>query len=113
MKVIELEPIPSVRIQFKHSYYKNVPNISGCYALTNYENDILYIGLSDNLQNRFLQHLDNPDKTSTTENGKVIWFHFLEYDIINLPRLERTWLNKYEAFHGNKPILNKYNSPVK
>jgi len=113
MKIEELEPKPLFKIQFKHSFYKNIPSISGCYVLTNYDNDILYIGLSDDLQSRFLQHLNNPEKTIPTENGKVIWFYYLEYDITNLPKLERTWLNRFEALHGYKPILNKINSPVK
>lgn len=86
--------------------------MAGCYVLTSFEDDILYIGLSDNLHNRFQQHLDNPEKTGMTKNGKAVWFYFLEYEVINLEKLERSWLHQYECIHGNLPVLNKFNSPV-
>jgi len=113
MKIEELLPKPDNKVHFKLSFYKNVPKISGCYILTTLENDILYIGLSDNLHNRFQQHLDNPEKTQPTPVGKATWFFYLEYDINNLPKLERTWLNQFEAISGELPLLNKVNSPVK
>jgi hypothetical protein len=113
MKIEQLLPKPDNKVPFKLSSYKNVPKISGCYVLSTFENDILYIGLSDNLYNRFKQHLDNPEKTYPTPNGKAVWFYYMEYDKINLPKLERTWLNQFEGIHGELPILNKVHSPIK
>jgi len=112
MKIEQLSPEPCNKVQFKLSFYKSVPKISGCYILTTFENDILYIGLSDNLYNRFQQHLDNPQKTQPTIIGKAVWFFYMEYDTNNLPKLERTWLNQFESTQGELPILNKVNSPV-
>jgi len=112
MKIDELVPYPKDRIQFKLASYKSVPKVTGCYVLATFENEILYIGLSENLKGRFQQHLDNPVKTSPTKDGKAVWFYFATYDPKNLPHLERTWINQYVALHGRLPVLNKVNSPI-
>jgi len=112
MKIDELQPQPTNKIQFKLTAFKKVPQYAGCYALTTFENEILYLGLSDNLFIRFQQHLDNPEKTNPTSEGKVIWFYFTSYDKSNLPKLERTWINQFVNIHGRLPILNKVNSPI-
>ncbi len=112
MKVEKLIPIPKDNVLFKLSSFKSVPKETGCYVLTTFDNDILYIGLSENLNDRFKQHLDNPEKTNPTKEGKAIWFYFTTYDPKNLPKLERTWINQFVALHGRLPILNKVNSPV-
>lgn len=112
MKIDELTPKPTDKVQFKLASYKAVPQENGCYVLTTFDNDILYIGLAKNLNNRFKQHLDNPEKTNPNLEGKVIWFHFTTFDPKNLPKLERTWLNQFSNKHGRLPTLNKVNSPV-
>lgn len=112
MKINELIPLPKEKVSFKLASFKSVPNKTGCYVLTTFDDDILYIGLSDNLFNRFQQHLDNPDKTNPTKEGKAFWFYFADYDPKNLPKLERTWLNQFTSKHGRRPILNKVDSPV-
>lgn len=112
MKVEQLDPFPSAKFPFKYSAYKEIPRISGCYALITFSNDILYIGLSVNLHNRFQQHLDSQDKVGITEDGKAVWFYYMTCEASKLQRLERTWLNQYEAIHGNKPIFNKISSPL-
>lgn len=112
MKIEELTPKPTDKIQFKLVSFKAVPSSSGCYVLTTFDNDILYIGLTINLSTRFRQHLDDPDKTNSTSEGKAIWFYFTTFDPKNLPKLERTWLNQYASDHGKLPILNKVNSPT-
>ncbi len=76
------------------------------------EDYILYIGLSENLYDRFQQHLDNQEKTSPTKEGKAVWFYYLTYKVDNLPKLERTWLNQFNSNNGRHPILNKMNSPI-
>ena len=112
MKVEELIPQPKEKVQFKLSFYKYVPKVAGCYIITTYDNDILYIGLSEKLYDRFQQHLNNPQKINPTEAGKGIWFYFEPYDHQNLQKLERTWINQFVAIHGRLPILNKVNSPI-
>lgn len=112
MKVEELIPQPKDRVHFNLVSFKLVPKVTGCYVLTTFDNNILYIGLSENLNDRFQQHLDNPEKTNPTKEGKAIWFYFTTYEQNNLPKLERTWLNQFNNRHGRQPILNKINSPV-
>jgi len=112
MKIDELIPKPIDKVQFKLASFKIVPQENGCYVLTTFEDDILYIGLATNLYSRFQQHLDNPEKTNPTSEGKAIWFYFSTFDPRNLPKLERTWLNQFTNKHGQLPILNKINSPV-
>jgi hypothetical protein len=112
MKIDSLVPKPINKVQFKLAFYKSVPAESGCYVLATFDNDILYIGLASNLNNRFKQHLDNPEKTNPTNNGKAIWFYYTTFDPKNLPKLERTWLNQFSDIHGQLPTLNKIYSPV-
>ena len=112
MKLDDITPKPLDKVQFKLIAYKNVPKTNGCYVLTTFDNDILYIGLAIDLHNRFKQHLDNSEKTNPTADGKAIWFYYTTFDPKNLPKLERTWLNQFTNNHGRLPILNKVNSPV-
>lgn len=112
MKIEELTPQPEEKVHFTLASFKMVPKQSGCYVLTTFGGAILYVGLSDNLFNRFQQHLDNSEKTNPTKEGKAIWFYFKIYDPKNLPELERTWLNQFTCKHGIRPILNKADSPV-
>lgn len=112
MKIEQLIPTPNSKVLFKLSSFKLVPKDPGCYVLATFENEILYIGLSDNLFTRFQQHLANPEKTNPTKEGKAVWFYYIIYDQINLPKLERTWINHFAAIRGKLPILNKVNSPI-
>lgn len=112
MKIIELDPNPPKKVRFDLSAFKNVPNTAGCYVLTTFGDDILYIGQAINLFRRFQEHLDNPEKVLPTEIGKSFWFYFLESDKVKLNILERTWLGKYERIHGSLPIFNKVHPPV-
>jgi len=112
MKVKEVIPLPKDKVHFKLAYFKSIPKEAGCYILANFYNDILYIGLSENLFNRFQEHLNNPEKTNSTEDGKAYWFYYLKYDSKNLEGLERSWMNQYENVHGESPILNKISSPI-
>ncbi len=112
MKVEQLIPEPKDKVQFKLAAFKSVPKDAGCYALATFDNDILYLGLADNLFDRFQQHLINPEKTNPTKDGKAVWFYYTTYDKNNLPKLERTWINHFTAIHGQLPILNKVNSPI-
>ncbi len=112
MRIEKLVPQPRNRVYFNLTSFKLVPKQAGCYVLATFKNKILYIGLSDNLHKRFQQHLENPEKTNQTADGKAAWFYFIAYNPKNLLELERTWINHFMALHGRLPILNKMNSPV-
>lgn len=59
-----------------------------------------------------MEHLETPEKTKATVDGRAFWFYFLKYTENNLPKLERTWLNQFTSIHGRRPILNKADSPI-
>ena len=112
MKVHELNPQPVKNILFQRDQYLLMPKLSGCYVLVNTDNDILYIGQAVNFNQRFQQHLDNPEKTSPTRKGIAWKFYFLEYDIKKLSFLENTWLQEFQQKEGCLPILNKVQAPI-
>jgi excinuclease UvrABC nuclease subunit len=113
MKTDVLVPPPDNRIEFSYQKVKFVPAKGGCYVLTNYFNDIVYIGLATNLNRRMQDHLDNKEKTQSTAKGIAYWFHYRLVDDPNrLNSIERGWLNQYELNYGDLPVLNKMHSPL-
>src|ERR1035437_7112077 len=112
MNVNELIPKPAFKVQLKLSYYIFIPKEAGCYILTTFDNEIIYVGASDNLFYRFQQHLNNAEKNNPNNKGKAIWFYYKIYGSENLPMLERAWINQFVMNHGKFPALNKVNSPV-
>jgi hypothetical protein len=54
------------------------------------------------------------DKTSKTGDFDRFFSknNYSIYNPINLPELERTWINQFIAVQGRLPILNKVNSPI-
>ena len=56
------------------------------------------------------EHLDDPQKTSPTSEGRTIFFHWIECE--NIDQVERGWLNWCEIIDGKKPVLNFASSPV-
>ncbi len=112
MKISSLDPSPKHRINFRRDQQKFVPTKAGCYVLATFVGVVLYIGLTKNLQRRFGDHLDDQHKTSTTEYGSVFYFHWIELELNQLEKVERTWQNECELEDGVLPILNKIKSPV-
>lgn len=114
MKVLELNPKPKNKIEFQFNKLKFIPNEFGCYVLTNFLGDILYIGLTNNLKVRYKQHLDTPKKVSMTELGVAYYFYYLILnDEAKLNKLERGWMNHFELLEGKLPILNSVHSPLR
>ena len=89
-----------------------MPELSGCYVLTNTDNSILYIGQAIKINQRFQQHLDNPEKTQPTQEGVAWKFWFLECDSKKLSFLENSWLQEFQRKEGHLPILNKVQAPI-
>lgn len=113
MKITELNPKVVLKSEFHLSKVKFVPERFGCYALTNYSNDIMYIGQTNNLKSRMIQHLKNSKKTKLTDLGVTYYFH---YKIVEkeseLNKLERGWLNHFELAEGKIPVLNSVHGPI-
>lgn len=106
MKVCDLKPQPMHSEPFQLRRSKYVPEQPGCYALTTFDDDILYIGRSVNLRQRMQQHLEDKEKTEMTEFGKALTFHWLGG--LEFPeQIEIAWINLHESVEGHKPVMNK------
>src|SRR5690349_5742465 len=110
MKIRELIPRPEECETFKRCRQRYVPEKSGCYALTTFNNVVLYIGLTNNLRRRMNEHLNCPDKVCRTSKGKPVLFHWVETDKVG--KIERTWLNIHIQHDGKLPELNKIYLPI-
>jgi hypothetical protein len=110
MKVGELFPTPNNYEPFRRSCQRFIPARPGCYAITVLSKEILYLGLTKNLRARMGNHLDNPEKTKATKNGRAAVFFWLE--TTDTRRVERTWMNIHIQREGALPILNRIYSPT-
>ena len=110
MNVQELNPSPEHRENFRRDRQRFLPSSAGCYVLVSFQDVVLYVGLTKDLRRRFGNHLDDPKKTSTTDNGRAVFFYWLECD--ELENIERTWQNECETVDGVLPILNRVASPL-
>ena len=105
-------PTVEHHVEFSLKARKFVPESPGCYALSTFERDVLYVGLTDNLNRRFFQHRETREKREPTTIGMAFWFYFLPCETRETNRIERTWLNEHLELHGVWPVLNKANSPL-
>ena len=113
MKVADLKPVPDRSGDFSHRGARSVPETAGCYSLSTFGNEILYVGLSVNLRARCLQHLDSDEKRGVTGRGRAFRFHFLQLATErDLHRVERGGMNQYVLEHGTLPELNKIYSTL-
>ena len=110
MNVSELVPQPTQQETFKRNRERYIPDRPGCYALATFSNVVLYIGLTNNLRRRMNEHLDNPEKTCETKNGRVVFFFWIESDDVH--KIERTWMNIHNQNEGALPEFNKVYSPT-
>ena len=110
MTIDLLVPRPAQKRRFSRAHQKFVPDRPGCYVLTTFSDEVLYVGLAVDLRRRMGNHLDDGAKTSETVLGRAIWFYWLETD--DLPRGERTWMNIHNLEEGRLPLLNSVYSPT-
>lgn len=110
MKIDFLVPQPPNNETFRRSRERFVPEASGCYVLTTFSRDVLYVGLTENLRRRMNEHLDSLQKTGETKIGRALLFFWIECTDTRL--IERTWLSIHIQHEGVRPVLNKVDSPI-
>lgn len=110
MKLDLLVPLPIASEPFRRNRERFIPSKSGCYVLTTFERDVLYVGLAVNLRRRMNDHLNSVAKTELTPQGRAVLFHWLESLEIN--KIERTWLNIHLIKEGGLPLMNRSYSPT-
>ena len=71
MKVEQLIPKVKERVQFSLKSWKFVPKVTGCYVLTTFDGEVLYVGLTDNLYRRFFEHRDTKEKRNATKGASA------------------------------------------
>ena len=113
MRINQLVPQLDKQVEFSLRYRRFIPKEAGCYALAAYNDEVLYLGLTEDLHRRFAQHRNGKEKCSKTPQGTAFWFYYLTCPMKELNRIERSWLNQHEELHGVWPVLNKVFSPVR
>lgn len=119
MKISALIPKCGGKVEFSRRELPRVPESPGCYALSNYRGDILYVGQTGQTESaartlrvRMGEHLDAPDKTAATTWGAAFWFHYLVAARPELNRIETGWVRQHEGVEGRMPPLNKRSPPA-
>lgn len=84
-----------------------VPAVAGVYALTNVYDQIAYVGESQDLRRRMLDHLNNPRMTRSTDSTLVHSFCFIVCDENEIKRKEQALLTAYKFHTGLLPPLNR------
>ena len=112
MEAGELRPGIERRVSFTLSSGGIVPDQPGCYALTTFSGEIVYIGQTDDLNRRFAEHCGDPDKRVMTPFGVVQFLQFRRCPLSDLNDLESTWTNQYEMRNGGElPYLGRLRPP--
>ena len=112
MKASALIPKCGKPVEFSRRELARVPESPGCYALSNYHGDILYVGKATSLRDRMGEHLDSPDKIAVTKLGAAFWFHYHVAEESRHKGIESGWYRLHEDAEGLPPPLNKQRPPA-
>lgn len=113
MKVAWLEPKVVNKVHFTWKGHILVPDSAGCYAITTFSEEVVYVGIASSLRNRMGDHLETPEKRGGFNGEVSYWFHFLEEgNEYQRKRIEAGWLLLSTAIDGCYPPLNKIASPA-
>lgn len=111
MKAFNLNPPCESKTLFSRDKLRGVPELPGCYALSNHQEEILYVGQATSLRGRMGDHLDSREKTAVTNLGAAFWFHYLVAESRQLNQIELGWSHQHENIEGRRPVLNKQSPP--
>ena len=113
MKVEKLCPLPEQKTEFAWPHCVSVPDQPGCYALTTYGGEVLYVGLaSKSIRERMSAHLDSPSKRNGSDNRVPFWFYYRTCGAPEVAAVERGWMNQSILEDGSLPPLNVVYSPM-
>lgn len=107
MKVNELVPHLAASVSFDHNGASGVPAASGCYALVSASGNVLYLGQSGNMRERFGDHVNDPDKRRSTPDGRATRFHYKA--LADRQRTEESLLAQFRARERRLPYLHGQN----
>ena len=113
MKIECLYPLPAKREVFSWSRHSRIPARPGCYVLTTFGSDVLYVGLSTvSIRDRMGEHLDSDEKRAVGALGAAYWFYYLLRNPREVASIEGGWINQTILETGSRPPFNKVDSPV-
>ena len=95
------------RVPFKLSEAVRVHEAPGCYVLSNFNDEVIYIGQSVNLFRRMQEHLNDPRMTAMTRLGFVSWFCYELWGRDEIADIESDMLFNYQQIEGRLPPLNR------
>ncbi len=113
MKVKQLSPAPDQQTKFAWSHHIAVSDEPGCYALVTFSGDVLYVGLATtSIRSRMWSHLDTEAKRKGTDLGVPFWFYYIVRPSSEVNAIERGWMNQATLEDGQRPPLNRIDSPL-
>ena len=78
---------------------------SGCYVITDFIGDILFIGTGANIRDSIILTLSSLEKPASVSYQNPGFFHWrLAMDPV---ALERVWLKRHTLAEGFLPVLNR------
>ena len=107
MKITSLDSRFTARARFALWDRNEVATVSGCYALTNVIDDVLYIGETTNLRRRFEQHRGDHRMNGNSTIGITHWFYFFTCLESERIRTEDGLLSVHKFNTGSLPPLNR------
>lgn len=113
MNVNALTPTAGAPLSFDYESVRRLSAEPGCYVLTNFTGDVIYIGQAVSLRARLEQHLDAGRHRELTIYGRASLVRVLVLESpLMISTHERGWLNQCELADGMLPPLNKIHAPV-
>ena len=107
MKITSLDRRFTSRARFALRDRNDVSMSSGCYALTNVIDEVLYVGETTNLRRRFEQHRGDRRMNGNSTIGVTHWFYFFTCPESELIRIEDGLLSVHKFNTGSLPPLNR------
>ena len=95
------------RVPFKLSDAVKVHAAPGCYVLSNFTDEVIYIGQSVNLRRRMQEHLKSSRMTALTRLGYASWFCYGLWGQSEIVKIESEMLSQYQMSEGRLPPLNR------
>lgn len=112
MQISSLTPPTTDQCLFSRASLGSIADEAGCYVICAFDGTILYIGQSQNINQRVRQHLDDGSKSVRTPWGVAQWLHYRLCRKADLDQLESAWVSQFTMQNGGDlPYFNKVHPP--
>ena len=112
MQVSFLTPPTTNQHLFSRASLGSIADEVGCYVICAFDDTILYIGQSRNINQRVRQHLDDGSKSGHTPWGVARQLFYRLCPKADLDQLESAWVTQFKRKNGGDlPHFNKVHPP--